>query len=95
MRYLICKKCGNYYKLKKDELPGSFSYCNCNGELKYYDSLEDYFGEVKSQKLEILDTQEEGIFLQNPKISKNQIEDLLLVNNLLKIDKEEDKIKME
>ena len=39
--YLICNKCGGYYKLKKDESSDDFDTCRCGGRLKYKKNLED------------------------------------------------------
>jgi hypothetical protein len=43
MRYFICRKCGGYYELKKDEAPEDFEKCECGGTLEYYvkDDTED------------------------------------------------------
>lgn len=37
--YLICKKCGGYYKLQPGESPTDFDKCNCGGELEYRNKL--------------------------------------------------------
>ncbi len=95
MGYLVCEKCKSFYELQKGESPDDWSYCHCNGKLKYYGNLEDYFSEIKPYESEISDVPENRIFLQNHKMSKNQIEDLLLINNLLKMDKEKDKVENE
>lgn len=95
MGYLICEKCKSYHGLQKGESYDDWGYCHCNGKLKYYDNLEDYFSEIKLQESEISDVPENRISLQNHKMSENQIEDLLLIDNLLKIDKEKDKIENE
>jgi hypothetical protein len=42
MGYLVCEKCGGYYKLQKGESPEDFDNCQCGGKLKYVDDLEDY-----------------------------------------------------
>jgi len=34
-RYITCKSCGGYYKLKEDESLDDFGACRCGGELKY------------------------------------------------------------
>ena len=45
MGFLVCEKCGGYYKLQEDESPESFDYCKCGGELIYYKHIHDYLGE--------------------------------------------------
>jgi hypothetical protein len=35
MGYLVCKKCGGYYKLQDGESPDNFDSCQCGGTLKY------------------------------------------------------------
>ena len=42
MGYLVCEKCGGYYKLQKGESPEDFENCQCGGKLSYVDDLEDY-----------------------------------------------------
>ncbi|NYB51578.1 MAG: DUF2927 domain-containing protein [Methanobacteriaceae archaeon] len=43
MPYLICEKCGGYYKLKEGESPHDFDdQCQCGGHLKYKESLGEY-----------------------------------------------------
>jgi hypothetical protein len=38
--YLVCEKCGGYYKLQSGEKPDDFSdICECGGELKYMKRL--------------------------------------------------------
>ena len=41
MGYLICDKCGGYYKLEKGESAGDFDDCQCGGKLRYVDSLDE------------------------------------------------------
>ena len=37
MGYLVCDKCGGYYKLQPGESPDNFGdQCECGGNLKYY-----------------------------------------------------------
>ena len=37
MGYLVCDKCGGYYKLQPEESPENFGdQCECGGNLKYY-----------------------------------------------------------
>jgi len=40
--YLICKRCGGYYKLEEGESPDDFTdKCECGGHLEYKENLED------------------------------------------------------
>lgn len=52
MRYLVCYKCGGYYKLEHDESPDDFDYCSCGGELVYTDYLEGFLQEQKKLNAE-------------------------------------------
>lgn len=36
--YMVCRKCGGYYKLEPGELPEDFDVCQCGGELEYHSS---------------------------------------------------------
>jgi hypothetical protein len=36
--YLICVKCGGYYKLQPSESPEDFEECDCGGKLEYHSS---------------------------------------------------------
>ncbi|NYB52457.1 MAG: HEAT repeat domain-containing protein [Methanobacteriaceae archaeon] len=47
MGYLICLRCGGYYKLREGESAEDFVSCECYGPLKYVDDLEDF---LKSKK---------------------------------------------
>lgn len=40
MGYLICEKCGGYYKLEKGESPEDFEACNCGGTLSYVEYIQ-------------------------------------------------------
>ncbi len=41
MGYLVCEKCGGYYKLKPGESPSQFSEnCECGGKFKYVEDLK-------------------------------------------------------
>ena len=43
--YLVCDKCGGYYKLQLWESPDDFDKCHCGGNLEYHESngeLESY-----------------------------------------------------
>ena len=48
MPYLMCEKCGGYYKLKPGESSKDFEKCNCGGKLKVVESIEKF--EDKSEK---------------------------------------------
>lgn len=40
MGYLVCEKCGGYYKLKPGESPSQFSdKCECGGKFKYVEDM--------------------------------------------------------
>jgi hypothetical protein len=39
MGYLICQRCGGYYKLQEDESPEDFESCHCGGQLVYSETL--------------------------------------------------------
>jgi hypothetical protein len=39
MSYLICRRCGGYYKLKWDESVQDFVSCECGGELVYTEKI--------------------------------------------------------
>ena len=42
--YLICDKCGGYYKLEEDESPDDFVLkCKCGGELKVFNSFDENY----------------------------------------------------
>lgn len=42
MGFLVCEKCGGYYKLQDGESPDDFEQCHCGGRLKYYRYISDY-----------------------------------------------------
>jgi Rad3-related DNA helicase len=42
MGFLVCEKCGGYYKLQSGESPDDFEECQCGGRLKYYKYISDY-----------------------------------------------------
>ena len=49
MGYLLCEKCGGYYKLQPGESPEEFGdKCECGGVLKYVDTLES----IDTKKME-------------------------------------------
>lgn len=41
MSYLVCKKCNRYYELQKGESIEDFEHCQCGGELKYMETLDE------------------------------------------------------
>jgi|GEM_PF-3578559 len=45
MGYLICDKCGGYYKLKEGELADDFEECQCGGKLRYVDDIDEYLND--------------------------------------------------
>jgi hypothetical protein len=51
MGYLVCDKCGGYYELQPGESPDDFDLtCNCGGELKFHNSLNnDDNGDIKPE----------------------------------------------
>ena len=40
MGYVICEKCGGYYKLEEGESPEDFDRCQCGGNLSYVKSIQ-------------------------------------------------------
>lgn len=41
MPYLVCEKCRGYYELQEGESKDEFEFCQCGGNLKYINSIED------------------------------------------------------
>ncbi|MDI6724945.1 MAG: hypothetical protein QMD61_09905 [Methanobacterium sp.] len=41
--YLICKKCNGYYKLKENESPEDYDYCQCGGDLILVEDINEYY----------------------------------------------------
>ena len=41
MGYLNCKKCGGYYELQEGESPKDFDKCQCGGDLKYIENVDE------------------------------------------------------
>ena len=41
MGFLICKECGDKYKLRKGESPEDFDICHCGGEVEYHLSVHE------------------------------------------------------
>lgn len=46
--YMVCQKCGGYYKLQPGELPEDFDVCQCGGELEYHPSSKPQIQPPKS-----------------------------------------------
>lgn len=42
MGYLICDKCGGYYKLEEGESADDFDVCECGAKLRYVDNIDEY-----------------------------------------------------
>lgn len=40
--YLVCKNCGGYYQLQKEENPEDFDTCMCGGPLSYHKDIESF-----------------------------------------------------
>lgn len=49
--YMVCQKCGGYYKLQPGELPEDFDVCQCGGELEYYSLSKPQIKPPKSNSL--------------------------------------------
>jgi len=45
MGYVVCYNCGGYYELQEGESADDFEACECGGNLKFCDSLNDYQNE--------------------------------------------------
>ncbi len=45
MGYLVCDKCGGYYKLQEGESAEDFENCQCGGKLRYVDSFDEYLND--------------------------------------------------
>jgi len=54
MSYLICRRCGGYYKLKWDESAQDFVSCECGGELVYTKNIRYRPNTKKNRSLLIL-----------------------------------------
>jgi len=50
MPYLICESCGGYYELKEDESPEDFDNCQCGGNLKLVESVNEIEDEIEDPK---------------------------------------------
>ncbi|HML04948.1 MAG TPA: DUF515 domain-containing protein [Methanobacterium sp.] len=51
MGYLVCEKCEGYYELQQGESPSDFSdECECGGQLKYVESLDNVAEDPEHQK---------------------------------------------
>lgn len=74
--YLVCEKCGGYYKLKPGESPEDFSdKCECGGNLKYVLDLTD--------KSENNMTSEKQSFSENLKSVLNNKRNLAIIGVLI------------
>ena len=54
MPYLICESCGGYYELMEEESPEDFDNCQCGGDLRLVDSInetEDKIEDTEKQHL--------------------------------------------
>lgn len=47
MPYLICEECNGYYELQEGESPENFDHCQCGGNLKYFENMDDYAANEK------------------------------------------------
>ncbi len=55
MSYLVCDKCGEYYKLQEGEFPEDFNNkCDCGGTLVYSDNLNELETSSKEENFLIL-----------------------------------------
>lgn len=45
MPYILCEECKGYYELQKGESINDFDVCQCGGNLKYINSLDDDYNE--------------------------------------------------
>ena len=57
MGYLVCEKCGGYYKLKEGERIEDFKGCQCGGKFKYINSLK----ELNSKRTNISNSENKSI----------------------------------
>lgn len=65
MPYVICEKCGGYYELEKGESPEDFDTCQCGGNLKYAEKINQKREENEGPKLicsNCLRENEDGIY---------------------------------
>jgi uncharacterized membrane protein len=63
-RYLVCERCGGWYKLAEDESPEDFERCQCGGEL-YYETFDDEPDEKEAVKPEKHDDKSPNYTLKN------------------------------
>ena len=47
MPYLICESCGGYYELMEEESPEDFDNCQCGGNLRLVDSINEIEEEIE------------------------------------------------
>lgn len=78
MSYLVCEKCGGYYKLKPGESGSDFDKCNCGGKLKIVESL-NVIDETTSDKTLKSKTIDKGF-----KSGKDYSKDLKNIRKLIK-----------
>ncbi|KAF5079805.1 hypothetical protein DSECCO2_126540 [anaerobic digester metagenome] len=50
MPYMICESCGGYYELMEDESPEDFDNCQCGGNLRLVDSINEIQDEIQDQE---------------------------------------------
>lgn len=67
MGYLVCEKCGGYYKLQDGESPDDFEDCQCGGKLDYYETLPEHADFDQDNKYEHTDLNRRKQLLQNMK----------------------------
>ena len=46
--YLVCDKCGGYYRLQEGESLNDFDTCQCGGNLMYYNNIDTFFEEYNN-----------------------------------------------
>ena len=51
MGYLKCKKCGGYYELQEEEFSKDFDKCQCGGDLRYIENIDEHLNLLKKFKL--------------------------------------------
>lgn len=61
MGYLICQKCGGYYKLEESESKDDFVSCECYGSLTYVDSIDDYSKKNTKSNKDVSEVTESGV----------------------------------
>ena len=51
MGYLKCKKCGGYYELQEEEFSKDFDKCQCGGDLRYIENIDEHLNLLKKFNL--------------------------------------------